>query len=415
MSLGMITLAVMAHMLGATLLGLLAMIEAYTKLVDQLFRLETWQAFIRYGADALESGDEVRFRRLVKLGVAADMMGALLAGTVAFLAVPLVASWLAWDETTQLMAQVYCIAILFGISSTPIGILRLFDRFAQIAWLSPLLALVRLGGVIALWAWGGSLWSILILEIILQCAERLILSWMAWRELRRQGYRSAMREPLRGSISYFPGITSFVFAANGIVLIRKSTQELDIIVVGGIAGPAGAGIYLFARKFGMAAIKAGSMIQQVAFPDLSRLWVRRDLSNFVATIHRMETMTLLFSAMVVATVLLWGDDLIKAIAGPSFEDALLPLIVQSVASLLFLAGSILRPALAAMHLQMQMLAIVAVSAMAFYLALFIAVPALGVVGASIAHIIFNLVLLPASVVLFVTRLRRERVQVARLR
>src|SRR3954454_5095665 len=59
--LGMITLAVSAQMLGPALLGILATIEGYGRMVGQIVRLETWQALIRYGADALEKQDHNRF------------------------------------------------------------------------------------------------------------------------------------------------------------------------------------------------------------------------------------------------------------------------------------------------------------------------------------------------------------------
>src|SRR5690349_17677240 len=68
-ALGMISLALSAQMLGPALLGILATIEGYGRMVDQIVRLETWQALIRYGADALEKQDRNRFRSLVKFGV----------------------------------------------------------------------------------------------------------------------------------------------------------------------------------------------------------------------------------------------------------------------------------------------------------------------------------------------------------
>lgn len=405
-ALGMITLALSAQMLGPALLGILATIEGYGRMVDQIVRLETWQALIRYGADALEKRDGHRFRALVKLGVIMDFLGASLSAAVAFLAVPVAAHWLAWDAATSMMAQIYCIAVLFGVSSTPIGVLRLFDRFAAIAWLDPAIALVRLVGVAIIWVMDGSLWAFLLLGIILQCAQRLLLGWMAWRELRAQGYGDFITASLSRPGERFPGIWGFILAANGTLLIRKSTQEIDLLAVAAITGPAGAGVYHLVRKFTMAATKAGAMMQQVIYPDLARLWARRNFAAFATTIRQVEALTVAFGFALVGVVVLAGEQIIGVIGGSKFEDATNPLIVQSFAALLFLSGSALRPGLASMGLQTKIMPAVIVSAIAFYAVLFTAVPRLGVVGAGFAHIAFNAILLPASAFLFTRSLRR---------
>ena len=80
---GMATLAFTARTIGASGLGILAIVEAYVRIVDRLLRLEPWQATIRYGVEALEIGDSPRFLRLVKLSIVIDLAGGLLAGSAA--------------------------------------------------------------------------------------------------------------------------------------------------------------------------------------------------------------------------------------------------------------------------------------------------------------------------------------------
>jgi len=155
-------------------------------------------------------------------------------------------------------------------------------------------------------------------------------------------------------------------------------------------------------------MKAGAMLQQVVFPDLARLWARRDLHGFVAAIRQLELLTLCVGIAFVVGTIFAGDLAIRLIAGPEFEDAAGPLIVQSIAALLFLAGSALRPALMTMGLQPKVLGVAIVAGIAFFVALYVAIPALGVSGAGIAHIIFNSLWLVACLALFAGAMRRER-------
>lgn len=409
---GMVTLALMAHMLGPALLGLLAMVEAYGRFMDQVIRLETWQAVVRYGAAALEADDKERLSELVGFGIALDIVGALAAGAIALLAIPLVGDWIGWGGEARAMAGFYAIAVAFGISSTPTGVLRLFERFAVIAWVDPALAVLRLVAVTLTWALGGSIWELLAIAIAVPCLQRAALAVMAWRELRRRGYRIRLHPGLRARARPFEGIWAFILSANGTVLVRKSTQELDILAVGAVAGPIGAGIYQLVRKFTLAAMKAGAMLQQVVFPDLARLWVRRDLRGFATAIRQIELLTLGVGIAFVIGAVFAGDIAIRLIAGPEFEDAQGPLIVQSIAALLFLGGSALRPALMTMGLQPKVLGVAIVAGIAFFATLYVAIPALGVSGAGIAHIVFNLLWLAACLALFAAAMRRERAAMA---
>lgn len=405
---GMATLALMAHALGPVSLGIFAMVESYGKLCDQIFRLETWQPAIRYGAHALEQGRPDHFRRLVKLGMAIDLAGATLTGAVAFLAVPLVAHWLYWDPDIEAIARVYSLSLFFGISSTPLGILRLFDRFAQISWLEPVLALVRLGGTALIVFVAGSLWAYLLLGMTVMASQRIILMAMAWRQLAKEGHLAVLSAPLRGTSALFDGYWRFIFAANGAVLIRKATLECDILVVGSIMGANGAGLYQVVRKLTMAATKLGGTLQQVVFPDLARLWARADFREFLIALRNVEGLTLVVGVALVGGFAFFGGTAIHIIAGSAFEEATTPLMVQSIAVMLLLTGSALRPALMVMGYQTHLFWIVVLSATVFFIILFATVSHFGVLGAPFAHIAFNLVWLPASLALFVSALRSAK-------
>jgi len=405
---GMATLALMAHALGPVSLGIVAMIESYGKLCDQIFRMETWQSAIRYGAHALEQGRPEHFRRLIKLGMVLDLAGAALAASIAFLAVPLVARWLYWDPEVEAMARVYSISLFFGISSTPLGVLRLFDRFAQISWLEPALALIRLAGTAMIVFFSANLWTYLILSMTVMAGQRVILLGMAWRQLAKEGHGSVLTAPLLGTPALFEGYWRFIFAANGTVLVRKATLECDILVVGSIMGASGAGIYQIVRKLTMTATKLGGTLQQVVFPDLARLWARAAFDEFLIALRNVELLTIIVGLALVGGFAIFGGTVVQIIAGSAFEEATTPLRVQSIAVLLFLSGSALRPALMVMGYQTHLLWIVTVSAIVFFVVLFVGVSQFGVLGAPFAHIAFSLIWLPASLALFVSALRSAK-------
>jgi O-antigen/teichoic acid export membrane protein len=387
--LGLLTLALTARALGPEALGIFAMIEAYGRLIDRLLRLEPWQALIRYGTEALEHERFDDFRQLLKFGVLLDAGGALLACLIALAGVLLVGPWFGWSGPTMKMAAIYSIGLLFNLAATPTAVLRLFDRFWMFAWVDVACAGVRLGLVALAWLSGSGLWAFVLLALAIQIGRPLALLVLGWRELRRRGYADFLRAPLAGLTDRFSGIWDFIWSLNFSVLLRKSTREFDTLVVGALLDPGAVGLYHVAKRMGDAALKVGVPIQQAIFPDVARLWVRRETNRLRRTVQHVNLASAAIAALGLALVSLDVDRVLGATVGRSFADAGGPLLLQMAAVTLALGGAALRPALLSMGLQRRLLYAVIIASVGFYGCLLIAVPTMGVLGASLAHVIFN--------------------------
>ena len=93
--------------------------------------------------------------------------------------------------------------------------------------------------------------------------------------------------------------------------------------------------------------------------------------------------------------------------GAEYADASILVILQLIATTTALFGTALRPAMLSMGLQVQLLKIVIVASLGFYATLLTLLPVVGVIGASIAHIVLNTLWLCAACLIFVQRIREE--------
>jgi O-antigen/teichoic acid export membrane protein len=405
--LGLVALAVTARALGPEQLGLLALIEAYTHLVDRLIRLEPWQALIKYGADALERDRREDFRSLLKFGVLTDAGGAACAALVAIGFVALAGPWLGWSEQTVHMAAVYSLSLLFQLAATPTAVLRLFDRFAVFAWLEAATAAARAALFGIAFLAGAGLWTFLLLAMGLHFARHLALGLIAWRELRRQGYARILRARVAGIGTRCPGIWSFTWSLKASVLIRRSAGDVDTLLIGALLDTGAVGLYHVAKRFGDATLKVGVPIQQVLYPDVARLWARREIRRLRTTVLQIDLITGALAAGVLGIVALNIDLVLRATVGADYSGAGILVVLQLLATTTALFGTALRPALLSMGLQVLLLKIVIVATVGFYVTLAILLPTLGVVGASIAHIVLNTLWLLAACVVFARRIRQE--------
>jgi O-antigen/teichoic acid export membrane protein len=207
-----------------------------------------------------------------------------------------------------------------------------------------------------------------------------------------------------------PGIWSFVWSLKASVLIRRSTGDLDVLLIGAFLDTGAVGLYHVAKRFGDATLKVGVPIQQVLFPDIARLWARREIKRLRATVLQIDLITGALAAAVLAAVGLNIDLVLQLTVGPDYAAAGILVILQLLATTTALFGTALRPALLSMGLQVLLLKIVIVATFGFYATLVVSLPMLGVAGASIAHIVLNALWLLGAAVLFVRRIRREMAQ-----
>jgi O-antigen/teichoic acid export membrane protein len=406
-ALGLVALALTARALGPEQLGLLALIEAYTRVVDRLIRLEPWQALIKYGADALEGDRRDDFRSLIKFGVLIDAAGAASSALIAVAFVAIAGPWLGWSEQTVDMATVYSVSLLFQLAATPTAVLRLFDRFGVFAGLEVAAAAGRVALFAIAFLAGGGLWTFLLLAMVLHLARHFALALIAWRELRRQGYGHFLSARVAGVGTRCPGIWSFIWSLKASVLIRRSTGDVDTLLIGAFLDAGAVGLYHVAKRFGDATLKVGVPIQQVLFPDVARLWARREIKRLRTTVIQIDLITGGLAAGVLAGVALNIDLVLGLTVGPEYAAAGILVILQLLATTTALFGTALRPALLSMGLQVLLLKIVIVATLGFYATLVLLLPMLGVVGASIAHIVLNALWLVAACLIFARRIRQE--------
>ncbi|MEP3274891.1 MAG: lipopolysaccharide biosynthesis protein [Stappiaceae bacterium] len=401
--LGMLTLIVMARSLGPTGLGILAIIEAYARSVDRLFRFEPWQTLIRYGAAALENGDETEFRRLVKFSTLFDLFGAALSATVALLGLYFVADWFDLEDENRTMAMLFAATLFFGLASTPTAILRIFNKFQFVSKLTVITASIRLLMASTVWLMSGDLWSFLYVLIIHQILEKVLLLIFAWRELYRQGHGQIWDLPFNGLLNHNTGILKFLWNVNINVIARTSTQRFDVLLLGVILGPAAVGLFQLAKRVGIAAQRLGRPLQQAVYPDISRLWARGEVSRFRWIILRVN-FVMGSVALVAFLVLAFNMEFIVRLAfGDAFVPAVPIVIVQVLATTIFLTGNTMGPALMSMGEDHKLVRITLVATLFFFVAFWPLVQTFGAMGASMGHVLFNTLWLAVCLWVFLRR------------
>ncbi len=394
-----------ARTLGPELLGVLVMIEAYVRLIDRWLRPESWQTLIKYGAENLTNDRIDNFKKLIKLGFLVDIIGALTAAVVAIAGVQFAAQWFEWDSTTTQMASLYCLSLLFQISGTPIALLRLYDRFAVMAFLDTASAALRLALVAMAWFLSAGIWSFLFISIAIAILTPLVYLAIALRDLNNHGHSDFIRIPVSGVSEAHPGIWRLFWSANFTLLIRKTVENSDVLIVGAILGSAASGALHVVKRLAEVVLKIGRPIQQVLYPDIVRLWAKGEHGRFGSAVRRTNAICGGCAAALTVLFSLNPEFLLTTFVGPDFANAAPSLIVQMIAMTFFMSGIALRPALYSMGSDRAVLVAMFCGSLTFYIVSLSMMPHIGLIAANIGHCAFYGLFVASCWIRFITLMR----------
>jgi O-antigen/teichoic acid export membrane protein len=362
------------------------LVLVYELAIGKLVTFNAWQAVVKFGSEALEEDDRPALRQLIKFGFSLDVVGAII-GTILAVALsgPMI-TLLGWDQSLKPLLMVYSILILFNLSGTPIGILRLFDRFDLLSYTAMLSALVKLCGVL----WGvvtqKGVLGFVVVYLITGIAGQLCQVFASLWVLHKQAVRGFVHQSLDDLSRRFPGIFDYVWTTYLNSTVVMFLREGSAILIAGLTTPAALGLYRIAQQVSRVLPMLSDPLYQATYPELSRMWAAEDRAAFFSLIKRT---TLLVGAIGVSGWLVFiatGQWVIVKTAGAAYAGAYLVAVVYMLAFVVGLCGVCLQPAMLAMGLPRKSLVSISIGT-GFYLVLLVPlVKTLGIMGASVAYV-----------------------------
>lgn len=377
-------LGLAARALGAEQFGVFTLVLAFGQGVANLAQFQSWQAVIRYGTIHRARGNDRRLRRLLGFTAMLDGAAAVTGGLIAAAGVVVVGPWLGWAAEQRIEGVLLAAALLLSLGATPIGILRLHDRFDLVTFALSAGPLIRLSGAALGWAsnfgvegflavWAG---AALVQGAMLWL---IVLGNPRWRPtLGRRRCALARREN--------PGVLRFMAITNAASALTSLPDQVGTLAVGASAGPAVAGGYRLAAKLAKGMSRPVQLLVAVIYPELARLIADRDHATLGKVMKRANRVVAILAVCFVILLAVSGSTLLRLLSGISYPDAGILLCLFAVAAAIDLSGFALEPLLTAHGRADRVLAIRAYGAATYLLLLAALVPPFGPTGAVLAGV-----------------------------
>ncbi len=317
----LVYIALAARALGPTEYGVLVLVHTYVLTVGGVIEFPGWHAVVRYGAQALVSGDERRLARLIKFAAALELACGAVAIAVAAVLAPWIGAQLGWSPTAIALSLPYSLAVLATVRATAAGYLQVTGRFDLLGAHSLVPPIARLIGAVVAWAggWGlvGFLWAWLAAAIL----EWAVMWIMAFATAPDSLRKLALTTDLRGVRAENPGLIRFMLGANADVTFAELAARLTPLTIGWLAGPAAAGLFAIAQRATVVIAQPAQSLGQAAYAELAKLAAKGRTDEIVVTIARTSALTMAVAIPICALFGLFGRSFAQLMGGDGFAEA----------------------------------------------------------------------------------------------
>ena len=379
--------------LGPAGMGVLVLVHGFAQTASSLVKFQSWQAVLRYGTDSLGPERRPAFQALLRFTLGLDLGSGVVGSLACALAAWFLGPSFGWPPEVVPLAALYATSTAFMVTATPIGLLRLFDRFDLLARRDAMGAGFRLLGAALAAACGAGLPGFLAAWYLATVLGGIVLMAAAWGEVSRRGLLQRTGLPRLGAAEAHPGIWGFAWSTNLMTTLSLGSTHLATLCVGWMLGPSEAALFALARQIGEAALKPSRFLTPALYPELARLAAARDRDALRRLLLRGLALSTLLAALFLLVLAALGEWLLRFVGGPGAAGAYHVMLLLAIAASISFAGFALEPLLVSVQRHGLALRLRAF-ATAVYVPLALGgLAAFGLPGAGLASVLSALLLL----------------------
>ncbi|SFP67244.1 lipopolysaccharide biosynthesis protein [Sphingomonas rubra] len=375
-------LGIITRSLGVTGFGRFALITGASQTLATLVAFQSWQVIVQYGVAPQERGDDAALGRLFRASALVDAGGAAVGALLAWAILEIWGEALGIGETLKRATLIFSIVQLVTIRSTPLGILRLRDKFSLSAIADSVTPVARFVGAIGVWLVHPTVQGFL----VAWGAAEVLTAATYWVMLWRRGDLRLLRQGkgMRRLIEENPGIVRFALSTNASSTLGLSGKQLPLLIVGAGVGPAAAGVFRLASQIAQALAKLSQLISRAAFPEVVKMVKAASTAQLGRMLSRLFMGSGVAAVAIMALVAVAGRPVLSLVGGREFRDAWPVLLWLAIAGCLDLATVGVDTVLTALQRAGTVFALRLVGIVILFAAAAALIPPYGTVGVAMA-------------------------------
>ncbi len=306
----LLNLSIMIKVLGLNESSIVNLVISYTLVFDTIFNFQSFNSIIRFLPRALIDKDFLKVKGYLQQGFILDIVTALISFFAANLFLEFICNIFKWDRDIVNLIRVYSFSILFNLTGTSIGIIRVFNKFKYSSYINVFVNSLKFIFYLLSFIINVNMWYFILVELWFGLISSILLLIVTNFII----FKNNLRGIFKNRVVWDKEFLKFNFYCNFMTTLDVPISHLTPFLINKFVGIEFISIYKVIEKIGGIVAKIASPLLNIIYPEISTKVSEEKEKEAVSLVRKLFFIIILFGSLIIVflslTYKLWINILI---------------------------------------------------------------------------------------------------------
>ena len=261
----LLNLSIMIKVLGLNESSIVNLVISYTLVFDTIFNFQSFNSIIRFLPRALIDKDFLKVKGYLQQGFILDIVTALISFFAANLFLEFICNIFKWDRDIVNLIRVYSFSILFNLTGTSIGIIRVFNKFKYSSYINVFVNSLKFIFYLLSFIINVNMWYFILVELWFGLISSILLLIVTNFII----FKNNLRGIFKNKVVWDKEFLKFNFYCNFMTTLDVPISHLTPFLINKFVGIEFISIYKVIEKIGGIVAKIASPLLNIIYPEIS--------------------------------------------------------------------------------------------------------------------------------------------------
>ncbi len=305
-----LSLSIMIRVLGLDKSSIVNLVIAYILVFDTIFNFQSFNSIIKFLPGALIKNDLNKVKSYIKQGFILDITTALISFFFSNLFLNIVGNVFNWNKDILNLIRIYSFSILFNLTGTSIGVIRVFNKFKYSTYINVFVNCLKFIFYLLSFVINVGMWYFIFVELIFGLISSILLIIFTNIVM----FKNNLSGIFKTKVVWDKEFLKFNFYCNFMTTLDVPMSHLTPFLINKFIGIKYISIYKIIEKIGGIVAKVASPLLNIIYPEISKKISEGKEREAISLVKKIFFSILCFGIVIVIGLLLtykiWIDILI---------------------------------------------------------------------------------------------------------
>ncbi len=305
-----LNLSIMMRVLGLNESSIVNLVIAYILVFDTIFNFQSFNSIIKFLPSALIKNDLNKVKLYIKQGFILDLSTALISFLFSNVFLNLVGNFFNWNSEILNLIRLYSFSILFNLTGTSIGIIRVYNKFKYSSYINVFVNCLKFIFYLLSFVINVGMWYFIFVELLFNLISSVLLIGVTLIIILKNNLYGIFKTKLIWDKDFL----KFNFYCNFMTALDVPISHLTPFLINKFIGIKFISVYKIIEKIGGIVAKVATPLLNIIYPEISKKVSEGKELEAVALVRKIFLFIISFGSLIVLflflTYKLWINILI---------------------------------------------------------------------------------------------------------